>query len=184
MEKRSRLTVFAVPVIIVLFALIAYEYGYQQVRADMVSIREMQMTKVKTLEKYISVIAEKPALESKLASLQEKRKADDSKLIQGETASLAANTLEDTVKGIITGRGGTISSERVEKPEDLGNFKVVNVTMDVVLPDTRALSDVVYSIETRTPYIIVKELDTRVRNLREPRDLMVKLSVAALTRGR
>lgn len=56
--------------------------------------------------------------------------------------------------------------------------------MDVVLPDTRALSDVVYSIETRTPYIIVKELDTRVRNLREPRDLMVKLSVAALTRGR
>jgi len=184
MEKRNRIIVLAVPVIVVLLGLVVYQYGYEKVHTEMASIREMQISKTKTLEKYIAVISEKLFLEGRLGSLKEKRKADVSKTITGETSSLAANTLEDIVKGIITGRGGSISSERVEKPEDYGKFKTVNVSMDIVLPDTRALSDVIYGIETRTPYIIIKELDVRVRNFREPRDLMVKLRVAALTEGK
>jgi hypothetical protein len=46
------------------------------------------------------------------------------------------------------------------------------------------LSDVLYAIETRTPHFIVKEVDVRVRNFREPRELMVKLRVSALTIGK
>ncbi len=184
MEQRSRLLKFAIPVIVVLFVLVAYQYGYERIRAEMSSVREMQVMKVRTLEKYITVIAERPLIEARLASSKEQRKADDAKIIEGQTYSLSANTLEDIVKGIITGRGGSISSERVEKPDDLGAFKVVNVSMDVVLPDTRALSDVIYGIETRTPYIVVRELDVRARNIREPRELTVKLRIAALTGGK
>jgi hypothetical protein len=184
MERRNNLVKFAVPVIAVLFVLVAYQYGYERIRAEISSIREMQVMKSRTLEKYITVIAERPLIEGRLASLKEQRKADDAKIIEGQTYSLSANTLEDIVKGIVTGRGGSISSERVEKPEDLGAFKVVNVSMDVILPDTRALSDVIYSIETRTPYIVVRELDVRARNIREPRELMVKLRIAALTGGK
>ncbi|HOE19121.1 MAG TPA: type II secretion system protein GspM [Syntrophorhabdaceae bacterium] len=184
MEQRSKLLKFAIPVIVVLFVLVAYQYGYEKIRAEMSSVREMQAMKVRTLEKYISAIAERPLIEARLASSKEQRKADDAKIIEGQTYSLSANTLEDIVRGIITGRGGSISSERVEKPDDLGAFKVVNVSMDVVLPDTRALSDVIYSIETRTPYIVVRELDVRARNIREPRELTVKLRIAALTGGK
>jgi hypothetical protein len=184
MEKRSRLFKFAVPSIIVLLALVLYEYGYDAVHGEMAALKEMQLAKAKTLEKSISIISEKPALENKLAALKERRKADDSKIIDAQTPALAAATLVDTTKGIITARGGSITSERVEKPDDLGKFKVVNVSVDVTLPDTRALSDIVYNIETRTPYIIIKELDARVRNFREPRDLMVRLRVAALTGGK
>jgi len=52
-----------------------------------------------------------------------------------------------------------------------------------VLPATTALSDILYAIETRTPYLIVKELDTRVRNpfAKGPKDLMVKMDISALT---
>lgn len=184
MEQRSRLLKLAIPVIAVLFILVAYQYGYERIEAEMSLSREMQMMKSRTLEKYMNVIAEKPLIEARLASAREQRKADDAKTIEGQTYSLSANTLEDIVRGIITGRGGSISSERVEKPEDLGAFKVVNVSMDVALPDTRALSDVVYSIETRTPYIVIRELDVRVRNAREPRELVVKLKIAALTGGK
>jgi hypothetical protein len=184
MEKRSRILRFAVPVIAALFVLVAYQYGYERIRAEMSSVREMQVMKSRTLEKYITVINERPLIEARLASSKEQRKADDAKIIEGQTYSLSANTLEDIVKGIITGRGGSISSERVEKPEDLGAFKVVNVSMDVILPDMRVLSDVIYSIETRTPYIVIKELDVRARNIREPRELMVKLRIAALTGGK
>jgi hypothetical protein len=184
MERNKRLLRIAVPLIVVLCCLVGYQYGYEKVRAEMAALKEMQIAKSRTLEKYMSVIAEKPFIEAELVSLKERRAAGDSKMINAQTPSLAANTLEDIVRGIITGRGGSISSERVEKPDDLGEFKIVNVSMDVILPDTRALTDVVYSIESRTPYIVIKELDGRVRNFREPRDLMVKLRISALTGGK
>lgn len=179
--KRNRIIVLGIPLILILLGLILYEYGYLRIQSKIASIKEDQALKIKTLEKYTAFINERPQLEKELNSLKELRRADDPKLIEGQTLSLAAATLQDMVKGIIVGRGGTISSERVGKPEDHGKFKIINVSIDAVLPDVRALSDILYSIETRTPYLIVKELDTRVRDYRNPKELMVKLDVSALT---
>jgi len=38
----------------------------------------------------------------------------------------------------------------------------------------------VVAIETQIPYLVVKEVDVRVRNYNNPRELIVKLKVAAL----
>lgn len=179
--KRNRKLLIAIPLMVILSGLVIYQYGYLRIHSDITSIKEEQAVKTKTLEKYITLISEKPHLEKKLSLLKETRKTDESRLIEGQTPSLAAAVLQDTVKGIITGRGGTISSERVLKPEDLGKFKIISVSIDAVLPDSRALSDILYAIETRTPYLVVKELDTRVRDYRNPRDLIIKLDVSALT---
>lgn len=182
--QRSRILVAGIPLMIVMVGLLVYQYAFVRVRADMASVREEETSKMRMLGKYISLISEKPRLEKRIAELKEERKTDSSKLIEGQTPSLAAATLQDSIKGIITEKGGTISSERVGKPDDYGKFKVINVSIDAVLPDVRALSDVLYSVETRTPYLVVKEVDARVRNLKEPRDLMVKLDVSALTAGK
>jgi hypothetical protein len=183
MEKNKTLKI-AVPLIFLLLVLVVYQYGYVRVRAELASVRESEAIKLKTLEKYNALIAEKPRLEKKLAALKEARKADDSKLIEGQTPSIVAAALQEGVKGILVGRGGTISSERVGKPEDLGNFRIINVSIDTLIPDTRALADILYSIETRTPYLIVKELDARVRNYQNPKELTVKLDVSALATGK
>jgi hypothetical protein len=182
--KKNKTLIITMPLMVILIGLIMYQYVYVKIQSGVASIKESQAIKTKTLEKYIAFIAEKPQLEAKLASLKETIKADDPKLIEGQTPSLAAATLQDMVKEIVTGKGGTISSERVGKPEDLGKFKVISVSIDTVLPDARALSDILYSIETRTPYLTLKELDIRVRNFRDPRDLMVKLDVSAITKVR
>lgn len=182
--KRNRTLLIGLPFMIVLIAFIGYQFGYLAIHSELVEIKEAQAMKVKSLEKYITLIAEKPDLEKELASLTEERKAANSKLIEGQTLSLAAATLQETLKGQITGHGGTISSERVGKPEDLDRFKIINVTADAVVPDTRALSDILFSIETRTPYLVVKELDTRVRDFRNARELMVKFDISALTAGK
>ena len=183
MQKKNRLIIYSIPVIIILAVIVAYQYGYKSIKSEKNSIKEMQNTSEKMLEKYVSLIAEKPELEKKLSVLKETRKADDAKIIEAQTLSIAAASLQDTVKTMVTGRGGSITSERVEKPDDLGKMKVINVSIDAVLPDTRALSDLIFGIETHTPYFIIKEIDTRVRNFREPRELMVKLRVSALTGG-
>jgi len=182
--KRNKTLLITIPLMVILLGIIMYNYVYLRIQGDIASLKEEQTIKAKTLEKYINFISEKPQLEKKIVTLKETRKADESKLVEGQTLSLAAATLQDMVKEIVTGRGGTISSERVGKPEALGKFKIITVSIDSVLPDSRALSDVLYSIETRTPYLTVKELDIRVRNYRDPRELMVKLDVAALTAGK
>ena len=181
--KRSKLLIAAVPVMAVLFVFLMYEYVYLRVQADVASIKESQSMKTKTLEKYIALIAEKPEMEKNLAALKEERKADDSKLVEGKTLSLAAASLQDVVKDIVTRSGGTISSQRVGKPEDLGKFKIITVSIDTILPDPRALRDILYAIETRTPYLTIKDVDIRIRNFKDPREQVVKLDVSAITRG-
>jgi hypothetical protein len=181
-----RLLKLAVPLIIVLLAGVVYQYGYLKVRGQLADIKEVEEVKAKTLAKYLALISEKPDLEKDLAALRQTRTDESSKLIEGQTFSLAAASLQDMVKGIVTERGGSISSGRVGKPGDLGNFKIINVSTDAILPDTKALSDVLYSIETRTPYLVVKELDIRARSMRgEPgKEVLVKIDVEALTTGK
>jgi hypothetical protein len=182
--KRNKMLLITLPLMAVLSGLLLYQYVYVKIQTDITSISEAQSIKTKTLEKYVNLISEKPQIEKKIASLKEERKADDLKLVEGQTLSLAAAALQDMVKDIVTRSGGTISSQRVGKPEDLGKFKVITVSMDTILPDPRALRDILYSIETRTPHLVVKDIDIRIRNYRDPRDQVVKLDVSAITSSR
>lgn len=212
---KKKITWIAIPVIIFLLGLTLYQYGYLRIEEELTVITEEQDSKIKTFQKYQAVIAEKPDLEKKLISLQDQRKAEKAKLVEGDTFSLAAASLQEMVKGIIISRGGVISSERIgkeeeltlasigpvkeetkvpkgekgpkfkkEKPEEKKRFKVINVSFDFVAPDTGVLRDIVFFVETKTPYLVIKELDSRIRNFKDPRELMVKLDVSALYGGK
>ena len=183
MQGKSKILVVAIPLIIMLSGATLYEYGYLGVRAELKDLEETASSKSKILTKYRNLIAQKPRLEERLAVLKETMKADRVKMIEGQTPSLVAAALQSTLTGMITSRGGTIASERAEKPEDTGKFRIITVTIDAVLPDTRALGDALYAIETQTPYLVVRELDVRIRNYKDPRDLTVKLKVSGLTGG-
>jgi Type II secretion system (T2SS), protein M subtype b len=182
--NKKRSLIVALPLLIILAGLAFYEYVYLQIKAEVASVMATQAAKANSLQKYLTFVSKKPELEKRLVQLRETTKADEPKLLSGDTLSLAAASLQTTVKGMITSRGGTISSERVEKPEDLGKFKVVSVSIDAVVPDPRALSDALYAMETQTPYLAVRELDARVKNFTQPRELMIRLKVSGITRGK
>jgi hypothetical protein len=184
MERKRRLLIFGIPVIALLLLLVAYQYGYLALEQELNSVTTLSQSKQKTLEKNLALIARKADIETGLAAAKETRKNDDSKLIEGQTPSVAAATLQSTLKGMVTSRGGTISSERVEKHDTLGKFKVITVTVDAVVPDTKVLSDVLFAIETQTPQLVVREMEARVRNYQVPRDLTVRLKVSGLTGGK
>lgn len=184
MERKRRLLVFGIPAITVLLLLVAYQYGYVPLEQELGSVTALRQSKQKTLEKNLALIAKKADIEAGLTTAKETRKSDDSKLIDGQTPSVAAATLQSTLKAMVTSRGGTISSERVEKPDTLGKFKVITVTVDAVVPDTKVLSDVLFAIETQTPRLVIREMEARVRNYQVPRDLTVRLKVSGLTGGK
>ncbi|MRR14996.1 MAG: hypothetical protein EG826_00915 [Deltaproteobacteria bacterium] len=182
MGKRNKILKWAAVLLVIFLGIaVLYDYGILSVHDRLDSIRDLQKSKARTLQKYTDAIASKPLLEKRLLALSETRKHEETKLIAGQTPAIAAANLQNAVKDIIQGRGGTINSERVEKSEDLGKFKVTHVVLDVIFPDIRALSDILFKIETQTPYLVVKELDVRVRNYAEPRDLVAKIKIAALT---
>ncbi len=172
------------PVVVALVILVAYQYGYLAVKSELTSLREQEAVRSGTLERYVNLIAQRPSIEKRLEALREGRAAEMSKIIEAQTLSIAAAALQNIVKSSITARGGSIASERVEKSDDLGKLKAVNVSVDAVVPDTRALSDVLFTLETHTPYLVIKEVDARVRNFRDPTELMVKLRISALTGGK
>jgi hypothetical protein len=211
--KNSKILYLAIPILVILLGLVIYQYGYLRIQENLSAIKEEESAKIKILQKYMSIIAEGPELQKKLLALNEQRKNETTKLIQGDTFSLAAASLQEIVKGIITSRNGVISSERVgkeeelaapappgqpkeepkgnkasgpkkEKKEDKKRFKIINVSFDFTAPDTGALRDIIFFIETKTPSLVIKELDCRVRNFQQPRDLMVRLDVSALYGGK
>ena len=141
MNRRSNILLIAIPLIIILLGAVVYQYGYLRVQAELTEMEDAASVKLKTLTRYMTLIADRPSLEKKLTALREVRKTENAKMIEGQTAPLAAATLQNTVKEVITSRGGSIASERVEKPENAGNFKMITVTIDAILPDTRALGD-------------------------------------------
>ena len=183
MKSQSRLLVIAVPLMILLLGAVIYQYGYQRVQAELAEMDDAASVKSRILQKYMRMIADKPRLETELAALKEIRKAETVKMIEGQTASVAAAALQSHLDALITSMGGSIASKRVEKIEEAGKLKIITVTMEAVLPDTRALSDTLYAIESQTPYLVVRELEVRIRNIREPRDLSIKLKVSGLTEG-
>jgi hypothetical protein len=183
MKKKNSILLMAIPLLVLLLGAVIYHYGYLRVRSELIEMEDAATVKAGTLQKYMTVIADKPRVEAKLIAIRETRKVENSKMIEGQTPSVAAAALQNTVGILIASRGGTISSERVEKLEDAGKFKIITVTIDAVLPDTRALGDTLYAIEMQTPSLVVRELDARIRNFREPRDLTIKLKVSGLTGG-
>jgi len=92
--------------------------------------------------------------------------------------------MQNIVNGLITASGGTITSERIEKAEDLGNFKKITVSVDATLPDIRALSYTLFTIETQTPYLVVREVDTSIRNYMAPKEMTIRLKISGLTGGK
>ena len=183
-KKRNRFYLIAIPLIAVLACFVVYDYGFQRLETEQNDLKETKRVKMRTLSKYISAISEKPQLEKRIAELKELKTTQNRKMIDGQTVSIAAANLQNTVRNMITSRGGNISSERVEKPEDLGKFKQVCISVDTIIPDSAALSGILYAMETQTPYLLVKELDSRIVNYNKPKELFVKFRVAALTSGR
>ncbi|MEN6623481.1 MAG: type II secretion system protein GspM [Smithella sp.] len=183
MEKKNRILIIAIPFIVILLGAVIYEYGYLRVQSELSNLRETVASRSRILAKYRAVIADKPRLEQTLASEKEIRKAENSRLIEGQTLSVAAASLQSVIKETITSRGGSIASERVERAETTGKFRIVSVIVDAIIPDTKALTETLYAIETQTTYLVIRELDIRIRNFNNPRDLTVRLKVSGLTGG-
>lgn len=177
----SRIIRAGLPLIAVLALVALYNYGFVALKGRLDAFKDDRFVTEKALGKYKAFLARVPEMQKRLDEMKRRRRAEELKLIPGKTAALAGASLQERVRGIITDNGGVIRTERITKSEQKGSFMVIGASIDATLPDTEALANVLYGIETRTPYMLIDSLDVRTKNARNPVELIVKLGVSGLS---
>lgn len=181
--KGFKTLLITIPIAIILFGFVIYQYGYQEIQKRISSIKEEQDVKINILKKYIALMSEIPFLEKRLVSLKEILESYNEELMEGETEAIVSASLQETVRNIITNKGGKVTHERIGQGIETGRFKVISVGIEASMPDVKALSEALYVIETYTPYLLIKDIDVSIKDYGNPRELRVKLEISALTGG-
>ncbi len=179
--KNKKLTI-GITLICILFFLLIYDYGYKGISSLRSELTDEIDLKLRTIEKFNSLIQKRDFYKKELTEIKVSSKKINKIVIKAKTPALAAANIQNTIKSIVTGKGGTITKTRVRNTDDIPPFKIINVEVDATIPDIQSLTNTIYEIEGKEKGLILKGFDTRVKNHRRPGKLSVKLHIAALTR--
>ncbi len=147
------------------------------------------------LARYNSHADTRPKLEAQLKKLHALESSQGG-FMRSESPALAAASMQDRVKRVVTKSGGTLTSVQVLPVEDDNGYKKIAVNV-VVAADVQALRDVLFDLETGMPYLFVEDIDLRrstvatrfrVRGSRAPEgptvdQLQVRLKIAGFMRA-
>lgn len=101
--------------------------------------------------------AQRPALQTRLAALQEGAKSVPG-LLDASSAELAQAQLQSEMKGLIDKSGGSLLSAQLLPPTKVKGFDSVSIEYDVTIPISN-FSSLVYAVETHVPYYFVDSAD-------------------------
>lgn len=147
------------------------------------------------LEKNLRYLGQKEALAARLEAARNEVKAREPKLLTGDTASVSASDLQDTVQGLATREGTQVITTRVLNPEPVGSFSKISIQMEVG-GQIDQIANLIRGLEASPKYLVVDEIN--VRSLFRPiglpqpqalpqapaQNLRVSLTVAGYARAR
>ncbi len=109
------------------------------------------------LAAYRALEAQRPALQTRLAALQEGAKSVPG-LLDATSAELAQAQLQSQMKELIDRSGGSLLSAQLLPPTKVKGFDSVSIEYDVTIPISN-FSSLVYAVETHVPYYFVDSAD-------------------------
>jgi general secretion pathway protein M len=112
---------------------------------------------VHQLAVYRAEVAMRPELEAALKDLRLKAAATPG-LITSDSVALAQAQLQDEVKEIVTDNQGEVRTAQIVPATNVEGFQVIAIQYDLSVPMAK-LRDLIYAIETRTPYMFVDDAD-------------------------
>ncbi len=112
------------------------------------------------LAHYEGLADARPHVEAELKEMQQ-RNATMSGLVEGNSAALAAAQVQSEVKAIVDRNGGTVLSSQNMPTSLTDNFEKIEIQYDLTLPPA-SLKNVIYQIETHTPYLFLDNVNMRM----------------------
>lgn len=147
------------------------------------------------LQKNLRYLGQKEALAASLESARNEINAREPRLLTGDTPSVSASDLQDTVQGLATRAGTQVITTRVLNPEPVGSFSKISIQMEVG-GQIDQIANLIRSLEASPKFLVLDEIN--VRSLFRPigipqppglpqapaQNLRVSLTVAGYARTR
>jgi len=133
-------------------------------------------TKEKNLEKYLAFMKKQSELQQTLQRLTGEETDIKTRLLGGETASLAAADIQKTVDAIATQSQVQMKSVKVIDAFEKGALMAIPVQV-IFDSDPGKMSAFVKSIETDRKLLTITDLKIRVKDRRKPGDISVTLKI-------
>jgi general secretion pathway protein M len=137
------------------------------------------------ISRFERIAAKQSTLEQQVEELRQQRKLVRYTL-GAQSPTLAAASLQDRVKSIVEESGGRLTSTRILPVSEVGPFYQVTVNVQMRV-STKALQDVLYGLESGTPYLLVENLTILSRGSRvyrraqpTPAELDVRFDLSGL----
>jgi type II secretory pathway component PulM len=112
------------------------------------------------LEKNLRYLGQKEALAASLESARNEIKAREPKLLTGDTPSVSASDLQDTVQGLATREGTQVITTRVLNPEPVGSFSKISIQMEVG-GQIDQIANLIRGLEASPKFLVVDEVNVR-----------------------
>ncbi len=112
------------------------------------------------LEKNLRYLGLKEALAVALESTRSEIKAREPKLLTGDTPSVSASDLQETVQGLATREGTQVITTRVLNPEAAGSFSRIAIQMEIG-GQIEQIAALIRGIDSAAKLLVVDEINIR-----------------------
>ena len=157
----GREKIFIIVCIFALLATVFYKFGIGPLLDSSRNVREEIEIKEMVLLKYRKAIRNKKEIQENMASLEKYLRVMGVKFLKGETASLAAADLQDTLKKIAVSNGIEIRSAKILSPGEGEIYRKISVQVEINCTIAQ-LRDFIYDIETYRQFLTIPRLSIRV----------------------
>jgi type II secretory pathway component PulM len=112
------------------------------------------------LEKNLRYLAQKEALAAALESARNEITKRGPKLLTGDTPSVSASDLQETVQALANREGTQVITTRVLNPEPAGSLSKISIQMEIG-GQIEQIANLVRSLETSPKLLVVDEINIR-----------------------
>lgn len=158
LSKRERNLVLATALIVIAFV------AKYAVLSPFLEHREWVKSQLESqpqlLAKNLRYVSQREALHSALESMRAQVKAQEPKFLTGDTPSVTASDLQDTVQSIATREGAQVITTRVLNPEPAGLFSKIGIQLEIG-GQIQQIANLIRSLDSSPKLLVIDEITVR-----------------------
>lgn len=112
------------------------------------------------LQKNLRFLAQKETLIGALEAARGQIKMQEPKLLTGDTPSVSASDLQETVQAMATREGTQVITTRVLNPEPAGTFSKIGIQLEIG-GQIQQITNLIRGIETAPKLLVIDEINMR-----------------------
>lgn len=112
------------------------------------------------LAKNIRYLGQKDRMLAALEAARAEIKAQEPKLLSGDTASVSASDLQETVQALASREGTQVITTRVLNPETAGSFSKIAIQMEIG-GQIQQIANLIKGLESSPKLLVIDEINVR-----------------------